>query len=274
MKIFLKIIYALTSALGLFLVYSFSERFYRSEEINKLGQEAIVSDDMTFFVASKYFNDEPLRNLTINESGFEFQLYIYEVVSYKKVNNEVITIDGISIIMHQKQGNELNAQLEVKVKSNENVQKEYTLLKYGSLPIYTVVNHENNVPVVERTDFESNQVYIPIEEIQITLNDQTTLTIDLEPLLDEEFTIKGQLMEHYEAEGKALEVDYQDITVIEPLVINSNPLIWLWIVIYSVLVVAGTFTLRKWLRFKDMGKKELTPGLETDLIKLNQKDES
>ncbi len=274
MKIFLKIIYALTIALGLFLVYSFSERYYRSEEISKLGQEAITSNNMTFFVASKYFNDEPLRNLTINESGFEFQLYIYEVVSYKKVNNDVITIDGISIIMHQKQGNELNAQLEVKVKSNENVQKEYTLLKYGSLPIYTVVNHENNVPVVERTDFESNQVYIPIEEIQITLNDQTTLTIDLEPLLDEEFTIKGQLMEHYEAEGKALEVDYQDITVMEPLVINSNPLIWLWIVIYSVLVVAGTFALRKWLRFKDMGKKELTPGLETDLIKLNQKDES
>lgn len=271
MKIFIRVVYAFLIGFGFFVVFAFADAHYRKEAINEIGSAELQNDNIEFFVGSKYYNKTPILFETVTQNFRTFEIYMYEVASYVKKGDTFDARSGISVVIKQTAGDPLYSRMYVKVYASDKVEKAYTLLQMANLPVYNLTNATNNLPVIELRDFEVDEVYQDITKLEISYSNTSAVTLSFEFNVDvNAFNVATELVKYYQENNEFMSESMNGVTVSNVSFNTDNPLVWLWSGLYVVLVTALTIFLVVYGKKKKMGKKELTPGLATDLEKMNK----
>lgn len=262
-----RILYAVGVVLGFMLVFLVADGYYREQNLNQFIEEAYENNEYEKFLASRYYDEDPVFVIDNNE----YEIYFYNIGFYNtNESDEVITLDSISIVMILKGDMTLNNADEVIIKS-EHVENKYLLVKYGKHSLYTVIDQEVPNAVINPIDFTHEDQIESLKSFQIKSGD--TIVIDEVISIDSnDFIVADALYQYYEDNGTYLKESNDTISVLNQSF--ENPVeTWFWVAGYTILAIGVTIGFKYLQQFKK-GKREVSPGLQKDINKLNQEDKS
>jgi hypothetical protein len=267
-----KVMLAILLGLGFLAVYTISDATYRKQEYTKLGQEALDEGNIEFFMNSYFYNKTPYLHDTFTQNQRTYELYIYEVAGYVNKDNNIITKRAMNIIVRQLDGQPIDSRMIFKV-HQKNVEEptSFLLIRMGDLPVYVVRTADGSyIGNIELDWFYKDNVYQEIEKFEIAFEHigGSTVMYDVE-INPDEFHFAELLQAYYDEHDDAPKEETLVIGISDGVVIGTNPLVWLWSSIYIVTVFGGYFGLRMYKKYKKMGRKELSPGLEKDVEMIN-----
>lgn len=263
---------AILVGLGFLAVYTVSDATYRKNEYSELGQQALEEDNIEFFMNSYFYNKSPYYHDTFTQNLRSYELYIYEVAGYVNKDNNIITKKAMNIIIRQIDGQPIANRMIFKIfQKDVEEPQSFLLIQMGNLPVYVVRTADGSYNGnIELDWFYRDNVYQEIEKIEIAFEHigGTTVVYDLEVNPDD-FHFAQLLQDYYDEHDNAPEVETNIIGISKNVAISTNPLVWLWSGIYIIIVFGGYFGLKAYNKYKKMGRKDLTPGLEKDVEKIN-----
>ncbi len=126
MKIVNRVIYGLIVALGLMLVATITDEYYRSREIIEIAKEKLENEAYTDLISSAYYHETPVYEETIVQNDNEFLVLIYQAAHITKSNNELIVLEGFQLLVIQKDGDFLPEYFDVTVYAMQDIEVSYT----------------------------------------------------------------------------------------------------------------------------------------------------
>ncbi len=269
-----RMIFAFLAALGLLMVYNFTDSAVRKSEIRKEAVIALENETLDFFVPFKYYNNHKLVDEVIETENHTLHIMVYEVVlvSTSVTSNDYVFRDGLFFLMEMIEGPNWGEYYSVKLTASNNQQAEYLGFRLLDLPIYSAMNPDTAVQFMDRSQFKTGDSIMPITQVDLFLEgmDEPYVSIPVN-FTNERFSVMNQVIEYYEAEGDLPTEPFNNVSISERLVINTSKWIYINTAIYLVVVGALTafiFTYKK----KTLGKKKSTIGVEKDIERLGLKN--
>lgn len=269
-----RMLFAFIAALGLFMVYNFTDSTVRKNEIRKEALIAIENDDLNFFVPFRYYNSQRLVDEIIETEDHTLHIMIYEVVmvSSSVSSGDYVFRDGLFFLMKMIEGPNWGEYYSVKLTASNNQQEEYLGFRLLDLPVFSAMNPDTAIQFMDRSLFKTGDNIMPITQIDLFLEGVAEPYVSIPVnFTNERFIVKDQVINYYEAEGKLPIEAFENVSISERLVIDST----LWVLINSsiYLVVVGIltafiFTYKK----KNLGRKKSTIGVQLDIERLGLKD--
>lgn len=269
-----RMIFAFLAAIGLLLTYNFTDSAVRKDVIREAATEALVNDDIDFFVPFKYFNADRLYDGIVETEDHTLHVMVYEVVlvSTSVTSDEYVFRDGIFFLMEKIEGPKWGEYYSIKVVGSNNQQQEYLGFQLLDFPIYSAMNPDTAVQFIDRSQFKNGEMILPITQIDMYLEgmDEPYISIPVN-FTNERFTVMDQVVEYYETNGELPEEPFNNVSISTRVEIDSTRWVILAFAIYAFII--GGLT---WFVFvrkkKTMGRKKATIGVEKDIERLGLKE--
>lgn len=272
MKIVNRVIFGLIIAIGLMLVASITDEYYRSREIVDITTQKLEAQKYEDLISSAYYKETPVFEETIIQNDSEFLVLIYEAAHINNSDGELIVLDGFQLLVIQKSGELLPEYFDVLVSTTSDLEVSYTGFNLYNLGLYSVFNPETQGSLFLRSYFEKEDVYQTINKITFTKEDVQIFEVEVE-LTEDLFTLKGPLQAYVDLNAKGPSEDIEGVHYNEPIIISIRDKVIRNLVIYLVVVmVAYYFIFVK--QPKTLGKDKMSQGLKKDVDKLNNAKDS
>lgn len=263
-----RIIYSLVLALGLMIVFNLTDSYARTLYLEEQGAIALAENDYEYFISVRFYNALPVVEQTITEGGRTLDLKIYEVAYISLVDDVYTVHDGLYMLMHQTDGDDLTDFFTVRISSGTSISEDYMGFKIFSLPLYSAITEDTQSSLIKKDIFEIDNVFQDITQIEIYQENDLFTTIPLS-ITEADFTVKSDLEDYIAAYGKAPNSSFDDVSMAAIVHIDTTGIVLRNIAIYSVIVIALTILAFR-IRNKRLGKKEPTIGLKQDLERLEE----
>lgn len=269
-----RMIFAFIAAIGLLMVYNFTDSAIRKREVRAEALKALEAEDLNFFVPFKYYNSNRLVDEVVETEDHTLHIMVYEVVliSTEVASSDYVFREGIFFLMEMIEGPKWGEYYSVELTASNNQKQEYLGFQLLDLPIYSAMNPDTAVQFMDRAQFKSGEIIMPITQIDLFLEgvEEPYVSIPVN-FSNESFTVMNKVINYYETEGELPTEPFENVALSNQLIINTN--IWVFITtgIYLVVVSALTvfiFTYKK----KTLGRKKATIGVEKDIERLGLKD--
>jgi hypothetical protein len=272
MKIVNRIIYGLIVAVGLMLVATITDEYFRSREVLAITEETLENETYTDFISSAYFNETPVFEETLVIDNNEYLVLIYNAAHITESNAELLAIEGFQFLMVQKSGTHLPEFFDVKVKSGEDFEVIYTGFNLYNQGLYAIYHPDTQGSLIMRRQFTEDGVFQDIDHIVFEKDGEVLLTLDID--LTEDMLKVGALLQSYvDTNDEVPTADIEGVHYKEPLVIDVQNFVIRNVVIYLVVVVIG-YVLIFMRKKKTLGKDQATEGLKKDIEKLQNDKKS
>lgn len=265
MRVFNRILFAFIAAIGLYLVFNASYSYAVTLYIQTEGQKAIDQDNYAFFISTRYYDQtEVLSDTYVIDEG-TFTVRIFSVANVIEDENRVV--DGIFVLMHQTEGPPLEEPFGVRVSSRiGEIDVSYMGIRIPGLPIYSFIIPDTETTLVTRDRFTKDDVFQEIDRIDIYRDDEIIDGFDL-LVTEDDFTLKEPLARYLDSTGEAPTEDFENVSVMPKIQIDTSGIVIRNVIIYIVFVIAvmvGLFFVHK----KRLGRGKPTEGVQKDIEKL------
>ncbi len=102
MKIVNRIIYGLIVAVGLMLVATITDEYFRSREVLAITDETLQNETYTDLISSAYFNEIPVYEETLTIDSNEYLVIVYNAAHITNPDSGLLAIEGFQFLMIQK----------------------------------------------------------------------------------------------------------------------------------------------------------------------------
>lgn len=265
-----RIIYSLLVALGLMIVFNLTDSYARTLYLEEEGAVALSQDNYEFFISVRFFNETPVVDMVLTEGERTFNLKIYETAYIQLIEEEYIVRDGLYVLMHQTQGEDLTDFFTVRLISGTTVTQDYMGIKIFSLPLYSVIEEDTRAAIIKKELFEIDDVFQDITKIEIY--QENDLFAEVPVLIEEtDFSVKTEIENYIALNSEAPSSSFGNVSYAPVIDINTIPIVLRNIAIYSVVMIGLTVLFFK--AKKKLGKKDPTSGLKKDIEKLDNKED-
>jgi len=272
MKIVNRIIYGLVVAIGLMLVATITDEYFRSREVLAITEETLENEAYTDLISSAYFNETPVFEEILNFNDNEYLVIIYNAAHITNADDELLAIEGFQFLMIQKSGTHLPEFFDVKVKSGDDYEVIYTGFNLYNQGLYAIYHPDTQGSLIMRRQFTEDEVFIGIDQIVFEKDGETLLTLDIH--LTEDMLSVGTNLQAYLDENRSVPtVDIEGVNYKEPLIINVQDKVMRNVIIYLVIVIVG-YVLIFMRKKKTLGKDQATEGLKKDIERLKNDERS
>lgn len=266
MKIVNRIIFGLVVALGLMLIATITDEYYRSREIIEITEETLESEAYTDLISSAYYDETPLFEETINQNGNEFLVLIYQAAHITSVNEELIVLEGFQLLVIQKSGTLLPEYFDVFVYATNDVVVSYTGFNLYNKGLYALFDPDTQGSLILENYFIKDDIYQTIEQIVFSKEDEVLLELDV--LLSEDLITIDEALETYINQNNTPpETDIEGANYKPPLIIDIQDKVIRNVVIYLV-VISVIYYLVFIRQPKTLGRSKVTEGLKKDIDRL------
>ncbi|TNF07155.1 MAG: hypothetical protein EP317_05330 [Bacillota bacterium] len=271
-----RIVLVLLAGLGLLTTYNLSEAHVISTYLNDKGEEAINEGNYTFFMPSRYYNDNILQEFTHVEGNRSFVVRIYEVARIMSDDEGLRVEDGIFLLVEQLTGEDFPYTFDVEYQAGDDIVIPYVMKKQLSLPLYASIQKQTERTIVLKNDFydEDTESYLSLSEIRLFQDNNFIITIPVNVDFDT-FVIKEQIETYLAShENNAPTEDFDAVSVTERIVpVDHDNIILRNLIIYVSIIIILTIV---FFRYKNnrLGRKKATEGLQKDVAKLKENQEN
>lgn len=272
MKIVNRIIYGLIVAVGLMLVATITDEYFRSREVLALTAETLQNEAYTDLISSAYFNETPVYEETLTIDNNEYLVIVYNAAHITNLDSGLLAIEGFQFLMIQKSGTHLPEFFDVKVKSNEDFEVVYTGFNLYNQGLYAIYHPDTQGSLIMRRQFTEDDTFFDIDQIVFEKDGEILLTLNLS--LTEDMLTVGEILQTYLNENDAVPTeDIDGVNYKEPLIIDVQDKVIRNVIIYLVVVVIG-YVLIFMRKKKTLGKDQATEGLKKDIERLQNDKKS
>jgi hypothetical protein len=271
MKIVNRVIYGLIVALGLMLVATITDEYFRSREIIVIAKEILEDQSYTDLISSAYYHETPLYEQTITQNENEFLVLIYQAAHITQSNDELIVLEGFQILVIQKDGNFLPEYYDVVVYAAQDIEISYTGFNLYNQGIYALFDPDTQGSLILQNYFLKDDVFQTIEHIVFSKEGEILLNVDVS-LTEDLLTIDEDLETYIAQNNKAPEEDIEGVNYKMPLIIDVQNKVIRNVVIYLT-IVSIIYYLLFIRQPKTLGRSKATEGLKKDIdrLKTNKK---
>lgn len=272
MKIVNRIIYGLIVAVGLMLVATITDEYYRSREVLAITEETLDNQAYTDFISSAYFSEIPVFEQTLSIDNNEYLVLVYNAAHITESNDELLAIEGFQFLMIQKSGTHLPEFFDVKVQSGEDFEVVYTGFNLYNQGLYAIYHPDTQGSLIMRRQFTEDDVFQDIDSIVFEKDGEVLLTLDID-LTEDMLTVGALLQSYLDANNEVPTVNIEGVNYKEPLVIDVQNFVIRNVIIYLVVVVIG-YVLIFMRKKKTLGKEQATENLKKDIERLQNDKKS
>jgi len=268
MKWINRIIFGLVVAIGLMLVASITDEYYRSREILKLTKEHLENEAYEKFISAAYYHQTPVYEENIEIEDNSYLVLVYNAAHIKQTQTDHQVSEGFQVLVIQKTGIALPEYFDVDISFGEET-LSYAGFNLYNQNIYTFYNQDNNKTLIYEDDLIINDVFYNINNISF-IKDGNTL-FDLDITLDQSMlNLKSDLSNYILENGTKPTENLNDIIYANPVIINTKNEVIRNVLIYLVIVIVS-YVLLFVKKRKNLGVKQATEGLKKDIEQLKAK---
>jgi hypothetical protein len=165
MSAFKQILYGIIAALGLAVVVILTHQQVFNRIADELGQQAIVNNEFDFFISTRYYRIDPIREDSFTAGNYTFDIKIYNVANIKQIEGTYQIIEGFQVILHQKNTPLIDLPFSAIITTDlETLSLEYQGYNISQLPIMVFMDVEEKSTFFSKNRFYvENNFYIPKE---------------------------------------------------------------------------------------------------------------
>jgi hypothetical protein len=272
MKLVNRIMFGLIIAVGLMLVYTITDEYYRSREIMDIVGQKLEDQDYQDIISAAYYDETPVFEETIIQDDQEFLVLIYQAAHITDTTNGLLVLDGFQLLVAQKSGEMLPEYFDVFVSAQSDIEVSYTGFNMYNLGLYSVFDPDTQGSLFLRNYFEKDGVYQSINQITFSKDDVIILDIEVD-LSESLFTLKTPLENYIDLNDDVPKTDIQDVNYNSPIIIDIRDKVIRNVIIYLTAAFI-TYYLMFIRKRKTLGREKMSEGLKKDVDKLNNAKES
>lgn len=270
MKIVNRIIFGLVAALGLMLIISITDEYYRSRAVIEIVTEKLENKAYVDLISAAYYDKTPVFEGTITDEDKEYLVLIYQAAHVTKSTTGFIVLDGFQLLIIQKSGTLLPEYFDVIVDAKSEIKHTYTGFNMYNLGLYSIFNPETQGSLLLRNDFEKEDIFQDISKISFVKKEETILEFNVN-LTKDLFTITEPLETYISLNSEAPKENITGVDYNNPIVINVRDKSIRNSVIYLVAIV-GVYYLVFVRQRKTLGRVKASQGLKKDIDRINKTD--
>ncbi len=272
MKIVNRIIFGLIVAVGIMLIATITDEYYRSRAIIGITQEKLEQEAYTDLISAAYFHETPVYEDIVIQNNQEFLVLIYQAAHITYENNDLIVLDGFQLLMIQQDGNQLPEYFDVTVYADQDIEVGYTGFNLYNLGLYSIFNPETQGSLILENYYRKDDIFQTIEKIVFDKEGETIFELNVS-LTQDMLTIANALETYIEENNEAPSKEIEGVNYNEPLQISIRDKVTRNMVIYLVVVVILYYLI--FIRKpKTLGKDKVTEGLKRDIDRLKDEKKS
>jgi hypothetical protein len=264
--------FGLIIAVGLMLVYTITDEYYRSREIMDIVGQKLEDQDYQDIISAAYYDETPVFEETIIQDDQEFLVLIYQAAHITDTTNGLLVLDGFQLLVAQKSGEMLPEYFDVFVSAQSDIEVSYTGFNMYNLGLYSVFDPDTQGSLFLRNYFEKDGVYQSINQITFSKDDVIILDIEVD-LSESLFTLKTPLENYIDLNDDVPKTDIQDVNYNSPIIIDIRDKVIRNVIIYLTAAFI-TYYLMFIRKRKTLGREKMSEGLKKDVDKLNNAKES
>ena len=272
MKIVNRIIFGLIVAVGLMLVATITDEYFRSREIIKITEEKLAEEAYTDLISAAYFHETPVFEETIIQNDKEFLVLIYQAAHITSTNDGLVVLDGFQLLVVQKSGESLAEYFDVIVYADEDIEVVYGGFNLYNLNLYSVFDPDTQGSLFLENYYVKDDVFQTINKIVFDKDETIIFEIDVE-LTQDMLTISEHLETYIDTYNEAPNKEIEGVNYNEPLQISIRDKVVRNTIIYLVVVMVVYYLI--FIRKpKTLGKDKATEGLKKDIDRLKDDKKS
>lgn len=272
MKFVNRIMFGLIITVGLMLVYSITDEYYRSREIVDIATEKLENQDYQGLISSAYYDETPVFEQVVTQNDKEFLVIIYQAAHVTDTTNGLLVLEGFQLLVIQNSGEMLPEYFDVLVSTDSDLEVSYTGFNLYNLGLYSTFDPDTQGSLFLRNYFEIDDVFQTINHITFLKDEVTIFDIEVE-LTDSLYTLKTPLDNYINENDEVPLTDIDGVNYNAPLIINVRDKVTRNVVIYLVVVLTSYYLLFIRQR-KTLGRDKMSEGLKKDVDKLNNAKDS
>ncbi len=272
MKLVNRIMFGLIIAVGLMLVYTITDEYYRSREIMDIVGQKLEDQDYQDIISAAYYDETPVFEETIIQDDQEFLVLIYQAAHITDTTNGLLVLDGFQLLVAQKSGEMLPEYFDVFVSAQSDIEVSYTGFNMYNLGLYSVFDPDTQGSLFLRNYFEKDGANSSINQITFSKDDVIILDIEVD-LSESLFTLKTPLENYIDLNDDVPKTDIQDVNYNSPIIIDIRDKVIRNVIIYLTAAFI-TYYLMFIRKRKTLGREKMSEGLKKDVDKLNNAKES
>jgi hypothetical protein len=257
--------------LGYMIVFSITNSKVIENHTQKVGEKALLAADYSVFLGSRYYDENPRYNFTLENEHVSFTVLAYNVAKIIEVEKETYrVVEGLSFVFELNSGTiEKNSNVILKL-DNDNEIQAY-LIRIAKLPIYSLYAKDGKHRILTMDDLISYNTYHPLVNLSIK-NDTFTLSQDLEPVLEDSFILEEPLLTYVNEHHQGPSTDLGVVKYVQMTMKNTFGAVLLATAIYFLIVALLVFCYQFFKDKRHIGRKKPTEGLEKDLERIKNRD--
>jgi hypothetical protein len=272
MSLFKRIIFGIFAALGLAVVVILTQQQVFNRVANELGGEAILADDFEFFISTRYYHKDPIKEDTVTFGDYTFDIKIYNVANIRTTDDKYDVVEGFQIILYQSSPPYIDMPFSAILTSNhETLEVEFQGYQISQLPVFVFLDVEGRSTFFSNNRFTIEETFYPPQTIEILHFGQIIGAYDLF-LETDDFKLKTLLDAYLETNENPPTEAFGDVGYAVILEIDSPQEVIRNAVIYVVIILIIMYLLFIYRR-KRLGRSEATEGLKKDVMKLRETKE-
>lgn len=272
MKIINRIIFGLIVAVGLMLVATITDEYFRSREIIKITEEKLAEEAYTDLISAAYFHETPVFEETIIQNDKEFLVLIYQAAHITSTNDGLVVLDGFQLLVIQKSGESLAEYFDVIVYADQDIEVVYGGFNLYNLNLYSVFDPDTQGSLFLENYYVKDDVFQTINKIVFDKDETIIFEIDVE-LTQDMLTISEHLETYIDTYNEAPNKEIEGVNYNEPLQISIRDKVVRNTIIYLVVVMVVYYLI--FIRKpKTLGKDKATEGLKKDIDRLKDDKKS
>jgi hypothetical protein len=264
--------FGLIITVGLMLVYSITDEYYRSREIVDIATEKLENEDYTGLISSAYYDETPVLEQTVTQNNQEFLVLIYQAAHITDTTNGLLVLEGFQLLVVQKSGEMLPEYFDVLVSTESDLEVSYTGFNLYNLGLYSVFDPDTQGSLFLRNYFEKDGIYQTITHITFSKDEVDIFDIEVN-LAESLYTLKTPLDNYINENNDVPSSDITGVNYNSPLIINVRDKVTRNVVIYLVVAFTSYYFLFIRQR-KTLGRDKMSEGLKKDVDKLNNAKDS
>jgi len=272
MKIINRIIFGLIVAVGLMLVATITDEYFRSREIIKITEEKLAEQAYTDLISAAYYHETPVFEETIIQNDKEFLVLIYQAAHITSTNDGLVVLDGFQLLVVQKSGESLAEYFDVIVYADQDIEVVYGGFNLYNLNLYSVFDPDTQGSLFLENYYVKDDVFQTINKIVFDKDETIIFEIDVE-LTQDMLTISEHLETYIDTYNEAPNKEIEGVNYNEPLQISIRDKVVRNTIIYLVVVMVVYYLI--FIRKpKTLGKDKATEGLKKDIDRLKDDKKS
>ncbi|BCR36861.1 hypothetical protein [Mariniplasma anaerobium] len=272
MKLVNRIMFGLIITVGLMLVYSITDEYYRSREIVDIAAEKLENQEYQDLISAAYYDETPVFEQTVTQNDKEFLVLIYQAAHITDTTNGLLVLEGFQLLVVQKSGEMLPEYFDVLVSADSDVEVSYTGFNLYNLGLYSAFDPDTQGSLFLRNYFEKDDVFQTITHITFSKDEVEIFDIEVE-LTESLYTLKTPLDNYINEYDEVPLTDIDGVSYNAPIIINVRDKVTRNVVIYLVVVLTSYYLLFIRQR-KTLGRDKMSEGLKKDVDKLNNAKDS